>query len=1367
MRRQLFSLLVVLCLAVGTLSAATFEAVTDAALVERSQVVVVGRVIDAAARQRENGSIVTDYRLAVEEVLKGRVTGTTITISEFGGTAPNGLVFVIPGSASYEPGSHVVAFLDARTDGTYFTSHMALGKFRFETRRGIEILTRDEDGLELQDEAHSLMPRDAGAFLTYVRAAADGSQVEPYSATVKLPSSDRFTPVTNAGADYAIKSGSTPIRWENCETNCLIGYLTNGDQPGVANDGASIDNAMDAWNDHPASFVNLGRGGTSTATDLTVFDGQNNILLNNTSSPDFGLCNGTIACGGVWANTNTSHVFNGTTYLTVLNGEMLVRPATYTATQFESIVAHELGHTLSLRHSNQGTPSSNSALMRSNPPLSGAILQQWDMDAMASLYGNGIPCSAPTITNTSGAGTVTSGTTRNLSVTATGTAPFTYQWYRGNSGDTSTPVGTNSSSYNTPPITAQTTFWVRVTNSCGTADSNNITINVQSETCTAVAITTQPQSQNVAPNASVTLTVAVSGTAPFTYQWYRGTLGDTSTPVGSNSFSYTTPPLTSSTSFWVRASNGCGTANSTQANLTVSTVCVPASIVSSPTAVTVALGDGATLNVTVAGDAPFSYQWYQGESGDTTTPVTTGGGGPSLAVGPFFSAGTFKYWVTVGNGCGFVNSPTAVITVACGSLTTPVLSAPPIIHYSLGYNVQWLVNDPASVGSFELQEALNADFTSGLRTFIVHDVEQHIDPHVEVVVDTRFYYRVRAISACNQTTTNYSTLTSTVVTRPQAANSLEFSISVPDDATQVFTQDYLVPGFGDTATSGDTFSIATDVPWLSVFPTTGALSAGGTTVQFTINPSLLSVGSTTGTFVVTRTQGSSKGGPAANASTAVSFPFTISKVTPVTPAPRDANAPVGTLLVPAIAHADGIGTRFQSDVRIVNASTGDIEYELSYTPSNTNGTESGKKLNLTIAGNETKGLDDIVKAWYGSGVLGEAGLGTLEIRPLNNASPTATFASSRTYAISATGTLGQFIPAIGIEKFIGNIAQDSLAKISLQQIANSNAFRTNLGFVEGSGTPVTLRLTLKDALNNPLKVVEKSLTAYGHEQTSFAAVFGNIAVNDARVEVEVISPGGKASAYASVLDNATSDPLLVFPVQAQKVSAQHYVVPGVAELDNGPSSNFHTDMRVFNAAATPVTVALAYFPQNGDSTPRPANVNLTLGPGEVRSLDNILPTVWGLSRTGGAVAVDAPAAANLVLTARTFSRDSAGGTYGQFIPGVTATDGVGLGERALEILQLEQSAQYRSNLGLVEVTGNPVKVEVTGQTGSKLTARTEFTLAGNEFRQVGRIFEQMGFGSSVYTGRVSIRVIEGAGKIAGYGSVVDNRTVDPTYVPSQ
>jgi large repetitive protein len=73
-------------------------------------------------------------------------------------------------------------------------------------------------------------------------------------------------------------------------------------------------------------------------------------------------------------------------------------------------------------------------------------------------------------------GTIPKNTSRLLTVTATGTA-LSYQWYRGASGVTTTPVGTNSSQYQTPVLTKGTyQYWVRVTGTCGVVNSVTATI---------------------------------------------------------------------------------------------------------------------------------------------------------------------------------------------------------------------------------------------------------------------------------------------------------------------------------------------------------------------------------------------------------------------------------------------------------------------------------------------------------------------------------------------------------------------------------------------------------------------------------------------------------------------------------------------------------------------------------------------------------------------------------------------------------------------------------------------------------------------------------------------------------------------------
>ena len=73
---------------------------------------------------------------------------------------------------------------------------------------------------------------------------------------------------------------------------------------------------------------------------------------------------------------------------------------------------------------------------------------------------------------------VPSGEVVRLSVGAPG-VQLTYQWYRGASGDVSAPVaGATSPVFDTPPVTLPVSFWVRVSNSAGAADSTAAALEV-------------------------------------------------------------------------------------------------------------------------------------------------------------------------------------------------------------------------------------------------------------------------------------------------------------------------------------------------------------------------------------------------------------------------------------------------------------------------------------------------------------------------------------------------------------------------------------------------------------------------------------------------------------------------------------------------------------------------------------------------------------------------------------------------------------------------------------------------------------------------------------------------------------------------
>jgi len=181
----------------------------------------------------------------------------------------------------------------------------------------------------------------------------------------------------------------------------------------------------------------------------------------------------------------------------------------------------------------------------------------------------------PSIVSQPASQSVQSGQAVTLSVTAFGSAPLSYQWYVGVSGQTSAPIsGATAVTYTSPPLSSTTQYWVRVSNALGSADSVTVTITVNvppPPTGVAPSIASQPQSQTITSGQTASLSVAAGGTAPLTYQWYIGTSGSTALPVGgATGSSYTTPPLSTTTSYWVRVSNGFGSADSATATIKVS-----------------------------------------------------------------------------------------------------------------------------------------------------------------------------------------------------------------------------------------------------------------------------------------------------------------------------------------------------------------------------------------------------------------------------------------------------------------------------------------------------------------------------------------------------------------------------------------------------------------------------------------------------------------------------------------------------------------------------------------------------------------------------------------------------------------------------
>jgi hypothetical protein len=667
------------------------------------------------------------------------------------------------------------------------------------------------------------------------------------------------------------------------------------------------------------------------------------------------------------------------------------------------------------------------------------------------------------------------------------------------------------------------------------------------------------------------------------------------------------------------------------------------------------------------------------------------------------------------------------------------------------YSVRWA--PVANASSYEIQESLTADFgqpSAGITE------ELYANYHSATATLQKRYYRVRAISSCLDVRGPFSPVVTVVILPDSAHQSVSFEAGSPSVAQKVF-----IPGKNPPVT----FTASTDKPWAHVTPASGTIGPAGITLIVTYDDAALKLGTNTASVIVSYPNIAGKMG-VNDVAPKTSVPVSVSTVTPVGSGGKS-GPPQNAMIIPVIGHAAGVNSSlFESDVRIANTAATTQKFQLNFTLSGTDGTQSGQSTTIQVLPGETMALDDILTSFFGIGADGSSATGVLEIRPLTSStSITSTsstniqtaVASSRTYNSTSTGTFGQYIPAILFSQFIG---KDS-GRLTLQQVAQSAVYRTNLGLTEGAGEPASVNVHVFDAAGSEVANIPVSLLAGEHKQLNSFLATNNISLEEGRFEIEVTSATGKVTAYASTVDNATGDPLCVFPVLKGAVSASRFVIPGVADL-NSPFYSWRSDIRVFNSGTSDVTATLTYYPQTGNATAS-GPTQIVIKAGEVKAIDNALSSLYGLTNSGGALAITTASASPLVVTARTYNQ-TANGTFGQFIPAVTPADAVGLNERTLQLLQLEQSDRFRSNIGLDEVSGSPATAEVSVIVpDSKFAIKAQIPLAANEFRQLNLGTD---FGvTNAYNVRVTVKVISGTGRVTAYGSMIDQITQDPTYDP--
>jgi uncharacterized delta-60 repeat protein len=253
------------------------------------------------------------------------------------------------------------------------------------------------------------------------------------------------------------------------------------------------------------------------------------------------------------------------------------------------------------------------------------------------------------------------GTLATFSVVAVGTGPISYQWFKDDArlSDGGIVSGANTASLTLNYVLGGDagTYFVVVSNAWGAQTSQVAALTVQDP-----VITAQPANRVVKASASVRFSVAVVGTEPLSYQWFKDgvALADGPNVQGAQTPTLTLPRVLGQDTGLYHAvvSNRWGSATSAVAALTVQD---PA-ILTQPLSQVAQLGEAVRLNVEAAGTPLLSYQWFH----DGLAVV--GAEGPQLTLSNLLGSDAGLYWVVVSNRYGSITSAVAELTVNLATL---------------------------------------------------------------------------------------------------------------------------------------------------------------------------------------------------------------------------------------------------------------------------------------------------------------------------------------------------------------------------------------------------------------------------------------------------------------------------------------------------------------------------------------------------------------------------------------------------------------------------------------------------------------------------------------------------------------------------
>jgi hypothetical protein len=275
------------------------------------------------------------------------------------------------------------------------------------------------------------------------------------------------------------------------------------------------------------------------------------------------------------------------------------------------------------------------------------------------------PLTAPRLTTMPASQIVALDSPVTFSVTAVGTPPLAYQWFK----DGVAIAGFTGASLSLASAKRADagSYTVRVTNAAGSVTSDPAVLVVQAP-ATVPVIITPPSAATSSVGAPASFSVVADGAPPLSYVWRReGTL---IAKASQSTLVLGSVQVADAGDYTVTVSNALGSVTSSPARLTVLVPSLPPFIVVQPVSVTATAGGAASFGVTVRGTAPLSYQWRK--DGERLVGATQA----TLTLTNVRATDAAAYSVAITNAFGTAVSASARLTVNPVP-TPPQIETPP------------------------------------------------------------------------------------------------------------------------------------------------------------------------------------------------------------------------------------------------------------------------------------------------------------------------------------------------------------------------------------------------------------------------------------------------------------------------------------------------------------------------------------------------------------------------------------------------------------------------------------------------------------------------------------------------------------------